>query len=382
MKLKLYLLLLFFIPAFLSANQLYFATWGFSLYLPIGYEFVEGNALDRFSFRGPSETMFDMTVHNGTYQNIKEMMQDISHRLGNTGDTSFFEYGGKAAAIMELRFGNMTGWGLGIELENTYGRANPPLLLALAYAPVGKEYLNLFHISALNSIAPTLMDTRRPGPIMEFAYPRGELREVPLAGGLGLTTMIREHDAFNAQALIEQEFRLLTLYLASPYLQDAWIRYYRAIYRDSWDRIANAALQIAQSLNMPSSTTRGTETDANVLAFVQRALTFVQAFQFERNLEGSDFINLVTAITEGRGGSDSRAMLWAIIVAQANIPAAIMVSRHYSHAMGLAAIPGPGARLEAEGVGWLVAETTANVDIGLIVADKSDPAHWLGVIFE
>jgi len=326
--------------------------------------------------------MFDMLVFNETYQNIEEMMQDISHRLGNTEDTSFFEYGDKAAAIIKLRFGNMEGWGLGIELENTDGGANPPLLLALAYAPVGTENVDLLHISALNSIAPTLIDTRRPGPMMEFAYNRGELREVPLAGGLGVTAMIREHDAFIAQELIEREFLLMRMYYFSPHWREAWIRYYRMIYRDSWDRIADAALQIARSLNRAGRATRSTDMDANVLDFAQRALTFVQGFQYERNFDGSDFINLVTAITEGRGVCDSRAMLWAIIAAQVNIPAAIMVSREYSHAMGIAAIPGPGARFETEGVRWLVAETTVNVEIGLIAADQSDPEHWLGVIFE
>jgi len=75
-------------------------------------------------------------------------------------------------------------------------------------------------------------------------------------------------------------------------------------------------------------------------------------------------------------------MLWAMILAQANIPSAIMVSRHYSHAMGLADIPGIGARFEAGGVRWLVAETTSNVEIGLIAANKSTVENWIGVLFE
>jgi hypothetical protein len=97
---------------------------------------------------------------------------------------------------------------------------------------------------------------------------------------------------------------------------------------------------------------------------------------------GSDFVNLVSAVTQGRGDCDSRAMLWALILAQADIPAAIMVSREHSHAMGLADIAGTGARFEAEGIKWLVAETTAKVDIGLIGQNVSDIESWLGVIFE
>jgi hypothetical protein len=114
----------------------------------------------------------------------------------------------------------------------------------------------------------------------------------------------------------------------------------------------------------------------------QKALTFVQGFKYERHLDGSDFVNLVSAVTDGRGDCDSRVMLWAIILANADIRAAIMVSRNHSHAMGLADIAGTGARFEAHGTKWLVAESTDHVDIGLIAQDISDIESWLGVIFE
>jgi len=382
MRLKSLLFALFLVPAFLPAQPMQSPTWGFRLDLPPGYVYVDGNAFDRFSFEGPSGAMFDMLVHNGVYLDVGDMMQDVHRRLGNTGNTSFFEYGGRSAAIMELHFAGMEGWALGLELEPVEEWGDPPLLLALAYAPVGAENVDLLHISALNSIAPTVADTRRPGPIMEFAFPRGDLVEVPLAGDLGLTALVRQNDAYAAQSLVDQEFLVLTLYQHSPYWQEAWIRFYRAIFRDSWDRIADAAFQLERNLNrgfgMPDEMGIG----ESERAFAQRALAFVQGFYYERDLEGSDFINLVTAVTEGRGDCDSRAMLWAVILAQANIPSAIMVSRQYSHAMGLADIPGAGARFEAGGVRWLVAETTSNVDIGLIAAHKSTIDHWLGVIFE
>jgi hypothetical protein len=75
-------------------------------------------------------------------------------------------------------------------------------------------------------------------------------------------------------------------------------------------------------------------------------------------------------------------MLWAIVVRQAGIPSAIMVSRYYGHAMGLAELPGPGARFPVDGQRLLVAETTANVPIGLIGETVSEIEHWLGILFE
>jgi len=75
-------------------------------------------------------------------------------------------------------------------------------------------------------------------------------------------------------------------------------------------------------------------------------------------------------------------MLWAIILNQANIPSAMMVSRPHSHAMGLADLPGAGARFELEGQKLLVAETTAKVSIGLIGENVSDIESWLGIPFD
>ena len=213
-----------------------------------------------------------------------------------------------------------------------------------------------------------------------FAFPRGERVRTPLAGTSGLAALIAENDAEASQALVDQEFQLLTLYRDSEFWQEAWIRFYRAIFRDAWDRVADAAFQLERSFR--SGAADGPDRGASDRAFAQNALSFVQGFTYERNLDGSDFVNPVTAVTEGRGDCDSRALLWALILAQSNIRSGIMVSREYSHAMGLADLPGSGARFDAEGTRWLVAETTSKVDIGLIAQDKSNADLWLGVVFE
>ncbi|MCL2373848.1 MAG: hypothetical protein FWC65_01220, partial [Treponema sp.] len=114
----------------------------------------------------------------------------------------------------------------------------------------------------------------------------------------------------------------------------------------------------------------------------EEVLRWVQSFTYERDFEGSDFVNLVSAATEGRGDCDPRAMLWALILRKANIEAGMMVSRYYSHAMGLADLPGTGARFEVGGRRFLVAETTVDVGIGLITQEMSAVDHWLGIIFE
>jgi hypothetical protein len=369
-------MILFFIPVLLPAAPLYFSAWGFRLDLPEGYTLVEGNNKDRYSFQnsqgGPLGAYFDIAVYNGVYQDVAQLSNDIERRLGNEGDIAFFEYGTKAAALMELRFRDSTGWGLCVELGD--GNGIVPLLLVLSYAPAalpaGKTDMDLYHFSALDSLVPSEAEKRFPGPIMEFGYPRGSSRETTIAG-TNIKAMIRENDAEAAQALIDREFALLRAYQSTPAWQEAWIRFYRMIYRDSWDRVTDALSQLERNWNK----------DANKRTFAERTLVWVQGFQYERNLAGSDFVNLVSAVTEGRGDCDSRAMLWAMSLMQARIPAAIMVSRDYSHAMGLADIAGNGARFKAGETNWLVAETTARVSIGSINKDMSNTTSWLGVLF-
>jgi len=356
----------------LPAAPLHSTTWGFTLDLPEGYEYTDGNNQDRYSFQGPNKVMFDIVVYNGVYQDVEQMANDVNRRLGNSGEIALFKYEGKSAALMDLHFKDYSGWGLCLELSKNTEAAKTPLLCALAYSPSSGADMDLFHISALDSIAPSDLEARRPGPVMEFSYPRGETIEIPIKG-TAISALLRENDIEAAQALVDREFNLLRNYENAKNWQQAWIRFYRAIYRDSWDRIANALFRLEREWN--------SDAGQGGRAFAEKALSFVQGFNYERDLEGSDFVNLVTALSEGRGDCDSRSMLLAMILDQADIPAAMMVSRNHSHAMGLADVPGGGARFETGGKKWLVAETTDKVGIGLISADKSDIASWLGVIF-
>jgi len=340
---------------------------------PEGYEFTEGDGRDRFSFKGPGEAMFDIAVYMGRYNTPADLVNDVNTRLSNKGEVDYFQYNGKQAAIFTLDFNELNGLALVLSLDSVSNQQ--VMLLALAYGPASNKALDFFHVSALDSLCPTHAERRYPGPIMEYSYPRGEQKRMPLALK-GVNGMIREKDAEAAQALIEREFILLQYFANTPNWQKAWTRYYKLIYRDSYDRIAEAVSMIVRSWGGPPSG------EQEKRAFAQKALDFVQGFNYERDLRGSDFMNLVNAVVEGRGDCDSRAMLWAIILDKSQIPSSMMISRHHSHAMGLAHLQGAGARFESLGIQWLVAETTAKVNIGMIAEDFSDPNNWIGVMFD
>ena len=391
----------FVLCAFIPAEILYSPTWGFSLDIPEDYSYIGGDNKDRFSFMNQGGAQLDLAVYyappggRAPYASVEAMAQDVHRRLNNRGGLDTFEYRQKKVVVLELDFffpeangrtTPMKGWALCIELAyqssraggsagaNNRASAQPgarPLLLAIAYGPANKPELMALNFSVLDSIAPEEADKYAVGPITEYSFPR-ETRIIAPVYGLGVEALIYKEDPEAAQSLIDREFQVLLYYHDSPYWQDAWIRFYRAIYRDSFERLGDIAFQVERRLNVP---------ERENLDLADQALGWVQSFSYERNLVGSDFVNLVSAAVEGRGDCDSRAMLWSIVLQHANIPSAIMVSKHYGHAMGLADLAGSGARFELGGKRYLVAETTAPVSIGLIGENVSEVTNWLGIDF-
>jgi hypothetical protein len=368
--------------------------------LPEEYKYVSGDNRDRFSFRTPGGANFELVVYpparQAAYPSAETLAADLKRRLNSSGETTVFEYRNKKAVLLRLDFSisaapstenraqnvRLSGWGLCMKLESQ--AAGTPLIAALAYGDAGKAELQNLSLSALDSLSPAEGDQRFPGPITEFTYPRGNrVRVCPF--GLQLEAFACEYDSLGAQALVDREFEVLQYSAGKPYWKEAWTRFYRVIYRDSFSRLSGIAFALerhwAPGLYPLSAPTAGSGRDQAPPDIAEKALRWVQTFNYERDLLGSDFVNLVTAAIEGRGDCDSRAMLWAIIIEQANIPAAIMVSSDYGHAMGLIDTPGPGARFDWAGKRWLVAETTASVSLGRIAQNMSDPAHWLGIIF-
>lgn len=381
-------LLAMLIPRFAAAEALYSPAWGFAVDIPEGYEFIGGDGRNRFSFSAPIETMFDIVVYGSeTYASLQETAEGVKRQLGSRGEISYFDYHGKEAALMEMIIDDpknpLYGWCFIGELPE-----KKAYLTALAYAPenignLQKNEVLSFHFSVLDSIILSKIDRYAPGPITEFAYPRGDQTETLLAGGR-YKAFIHEGDAEAAQSVTDREFAVLASYADSPLWKEAWIRFYRAVYRDAYERLGNISFIVERSLFLEEQEegNNSEKNDDEKRAFAEDVLSWVQSFRYERDLMGSDFVNLVSAAVEGRGDCDSRAMLWALILQRNNIPSAIMVSKDYGHAMGLADITGDGARFDFQERKWLVAETTASVPLGLIGESVSDPQYWLGISLE
>ena len=369
-----------------GAESLHSPTWGFRIDLPEEFYYVDGDGRNSFAFACDAGASFAIRMYaQGAYPSVQGVAQDIKARLRSDGDIDYFEYNKKKAAIIKLAMTvsgeQLFGWGLCIALSEN--ETNSPFLTALAYGPdEGVELLGLY-FSCLDSIIPTDSERRFPGPIATYAYPRDTMVQKTIAG-TGSEAPVGTLDAEAAQATVDREFAVLRRYEKSPAWKEAWIRFYRAIFRDSYERLAGIAFAFERDwYNETQGKGNAPEAD-NAWEFAQYALTWVQGFAYERDLLGSDFVNVVSAALEGRGDCDSRSMLWAIMLERNNIAATMMVSRDYSHAMGLVLIDSPvagKAAFQFAGYNWIVAETTDRVDMGLIEARVSDPAFWLGISF-
>jgi hypothetical protein len=393
------ILSLLFIPLFVYAFPTGSPSWGFFIDLPEEYELVNTDGVSSFIFQSEAGALVYIKAYDaGKYDSVEAVADSVQKQLKNQGETEAFDYRGKRAVLLELSFLNgpeqMAGYGLCLELDGkdakTTGRSGggvfpgaqggvfsgkgkaKPFLVVLAYSAPQSGELTLVHLSALDSVSPSQADKHGPGPITEYTYPRGALKKRSLAGGLG-EAVFRENDAEAAQYLVDREYLVLERYAGDPLWKEAWGRYYRMIYRDSFERLQDAAFILERAWNVPALTSRD---------LADAALKWTQGFVYERDPEGSDFVNLVSAATEGRGDCDSRALLFALILEQADIPAAMMVSKEFSHAMGLADVEGEGARFNMENKKWLVAETTTRVDIGLIGESISETTKWFGIKLE
>lgn len=370
------------LPLVVHAEALYSESWGFRLDFPEGYRYTDGDGKNKFSFYNDAlEANIDILVYEaGRYDSAADAAQSVLNKLEAHGDIAVFTYENRKAVLMQLQFNGVAGpasaWGLCVELDGE--QEKKPLMLTLSYGPVSIDYLDNFHLSILDSIAPGPADQRRPGPVSHFSYPPGVKQEYSLAGIPGLHAFLDSQDTEAAQSLVDREFTVLASYLDSPLWKEAWIRFYRMVYRDSFDRLSDAAFVLERHF----SSIKKTEQQEYNRALAEALLHWVQLFQYERDFLGSDFVNPVSAAFEGRGDCDSRALLWAILLRHANIPSAMMVSREYSHAMGLAELEGDGARFMLEEREMLVAETTAQVPLGLIGSEVADPGKWLGIRLE
>ena len=353
------------LPAF--ADVVYIEDTGFVLEPPVGWTVLDINE-SRWTFQDFTGNAFmQIKIWPGNeWDSAEGVFEGVTDEISADAEGDFFDLYGREAVFGVLDFNSAgydySGYGLFADGEDFD-------LAILSFAstealPLLRDYV----VSALDSFALSPVLMLNPGPVSSYylqSYGAAERQPAETVfGGEAVEWFVDSHAIETSQLIIEREASILADF--KPDTQEgieAWKRYYRMIYRDNYSRLDYSAALFRELIgdlqDAPSS-----------------LLNWVQGFRYKRT-GGSDLISPLSAAAFEEGDCDSRSLLYIILLNHYGIDSAIMVSAVYSHAMAAVDVPGSGARINVNGSGFLVAETTDDVGLGMIASDMADPANWV-----
>lgn len=254
----------------------------------------------------------------------------------------------------------------------------------LAYSPAeSRQSCNPFIMSILNSLCTDQTFYCFPGIIATYAFPYEGNTNINLnIQNNIIKTYIDKSDIDAAQFVVEMEYNVLSLYAKHNLWKEAWQRYYRLVYRDSFGRLAQFSSDVIQTL-YPLCQKSNPQNPQ--LAFAQTILSWVQGFEYKRDnatSSNTDFTNLPAVLCGQGNDCDSRSMLVCVLLRAAGIESFMLISRDYGHAMATFENTAPGQKYKLEGTNreFLMGETTAKVTWGTIAQEHADRSKWIPVI--
>lgn len=363
------------IPTALDALAAANPDYDYSVDLPVGWSGAGAESTDHIAFVNPSgEAMLQIIALDPmTAINATALADAMANSLEATAEPEAYTYQGHDATLSDISF-EMSGEPVRGYMITIDAPEADFVLLSFAF----EETYEVAHdhlISAADSFALGEEGRLYPGPVSQFFY--------PFPGPDAQTQMLRfdgsrlpfayDRGELEASAvLVEREARVLAPYgaLDEDTAYDAWRRYFRQIYRDNFMRLEAVAFEIEDILE-----DQGVSRDE----YPEEILDWLQSFEFSRAGGLSDFMPPILCLSTSAGDCDSLAMTYVIILHHLGFDAIMMASNRYDHALAAVDVDGGGARYSYEGRDWLIAELTADVELGQIRADIADPAGWIGV---
>ncbi|MDR1895076.1 MAG: hypothetical protein LBQ61_10400 [Spirochaetales bacterium] len=355
----------------LSARQFFLSQWGAYLDMPQGWEPLESEET-RVTFSGSGAYLQIKTYAADRFATAEDIAVFAMNELTADAEGEEFTYLGEEAMFFTFLFA------LGGEPFEGYGltlNSGDYDWIVLSFAPASRlAALNPFLLSALDSFSPDARGLLSPGPVSRYyqaSYGPEELIPAQVDfRGLRLNLELERFAQESSEAVIQREAEVLNHY--SPQDGDAWSRFYRMIYRDVYRKVdpLYRALVLAGM--------RPPEAPGDI---ARELLAFIQGFEYDRTWNLADFASPQEALLTGQGDCDSLAIFYVILLKHYGIDGIIMVSSRFSHALAAVDVEGPGARFPFEEKRYLVAETTADVELGLIESSMSAVEGWLGVSF-
>lgn len=370
---------LFFIIVPAHALETAFGGYGFYMDIPEGFYLAEQRGEDRYRFRHtlfPAE--FQIAVYPAaTFSKAGEALSHITSQIGSLESQTEFTWRNRKAALATLAFPAGSGWAAAAELPLDRGWVT---LAAYSYGggqgnaadanTTGRD-MELLHLSVLDSLSTDAPSVLAAGLVTTFCFPpQGAYPVETLVGGSAFTVPMDKSDAEANQYVVDREFALLVKYAGTEYIEDAWKRYYRMIYRDSWQRLEKAGFILKNRLPRDRQ------------EFTESLVQWLFTFSYERDFEGSDFINLPEAFAERKGDCDTRSLLLALLLKLAGVDSALLISPEFSHSVAAVAVEREGPSCMINGEPYALVDATSSKTDGRLVREMADISKWFAVTFQ
>jgi hypothetical protein len=341
--------------------------------MPQGWEALESTDT-QVTFSGASgQCYFQLKTYPAArFASAEDIAVFTANELRADAEGEPFSYLGEDAMFFSFLFAmnNQPYDGFGLTIN---GADYDWIIISFAASPVYERFTP-FLLSSLDSFSLDDRGLLSPGPVSRYyqeSYGEEEFVNVSVPFRQTRLSMELEKFAMESSTLVvEREAVVLNNY--TPEDADAWSRFYRMIYRDTYRKMD--PLYRAMIFE-------GLRPGGEPAALAGELLAFVQNFEYDRTWNLADFAAPQEVLISGTGDCDSLAILYVILLKHYGVEGILMVSSRYSHALAAADVTGPGARFPFEGTNYLVAETTAPVSLGQIEASMSNVEGWLGIGF-
>ena len=381
---------------------------GFYLDLPEGFAITQSDGSSKFSFSNQQGTVLvDILIYApATYASVDEFSGKITAKLqAKIQDAWNFDYAGRKCRILLAQFtNNLQGYVLCIDSLDSAklpeGEQNFDfLLLAYTQTALFKSAEPLL-ASVVDAFSLRQSERYKPGPLLTAKQTRTKpllVAKTTQFAGMDVSASYDKNLAVLAQELVEREYKVLSMYAGSPALiEDAVYRFYRQTYRAAYPALLPLAIAFSQAWERanPGGTTGTAQAEVqssvkphfgvpgNPEGYTRALLAWVQNFTYVRNPSGSDVVNPITAGFEQTGDCDSRVLVMAILLAYEHIDSILMISLVHEHALIGVALDAKGAKFPYNNASWLIGETTAHVELGLIDQTQSGIEDWFGIDFQ
>ena len=385
-KLFMIFICLFSFHSLISAESIYSKNYDFYLDIPEGYStsqlvkngqiFLKDDVPVILSHQNLPVSLLLKPCTEKKYKSTENTLTESMKALKAEYEYSEFIWNDAKCYLAQFKIKEGEGFALSVPLKDKKNL----LLLCWADEQSFEGCFN-FICSTINSLCNGTENYNKPGPFVSFYCPRNKPKAIDFKIDNNIISgTIDEIDEEAAQFVVDLEFSVLTLYVNHNLVFDAWSRFYRMIYRDSFGRLEDC-MQNANDKIYADAIFNSKNPE---LKYAQTILSWVQGFEYKRNNEkasDSDFTNLVSCIAGKGCDCDSRSLLVSMFLRSAGLESFIIYSPDYSHAMTTVYLDAPGQSFtiqlsDGSTKDFLMGETTDKVTWGMIPQQMADRSKW------